>query len=97
MRRYWHPVAAAVQMEGNPMRKGRILGEDLGLFRDCSGNLGLIEPRCLYRAMHLAFGIPEEVGLWCPYPGTHSQAVRRGRQVNASLRATRHNATGSRR
>ena len=46
MRRYWHPIAATVQLEDNPVRKVRILGEDLVLFRDRSGNLGLIEPRC---------------------------------------------------
>ncbi|HSX78274.1 MAG TPA: Rieske 2Fe-2S domain-containing protein, partial [Candidatus Saccharimonadia bacterium] len=69
MRRYWHPVAATVQLADNPVRKVRILGEDLVLFRDRSGNLGLIEPRCPHRAMHMAFGIPEEVGLRCPYHG----------------------------
>lgn len=69
MRRYWHPVAAMVQLTENPVRKVRILEEDLVLFRDRSGNLGLIEPRCPHRAMHMAFGIPEEVGLRCPYHG----------------------------
>ena len=69
MRRYWHPVAVTVQLAENPVRKVRILGEDLVLFRDRSGNLGLIEPRCPHRAMHMAFGIPEEVGLRCPYHG----------------------------
>jgi 5,5'-dehydrodivanillate O-demethylase len=69
MRRYWHPVTATVQLEDNPVRKVRILGEDLVLFRGRSGHLGLIEPRCPHRAMHMAFGIPEEVGLRCPYHG----------------------------
>ena len=69
MRRYWHPIAATVQLEDNPVRKVRILGEDLVLFRDRGGNLGLIAPRCPHRAMHMAFGIPEEVGLRCPYHG----------------------------
>src|SRR5262249_2009964 len=32
-----------------------------------------------------------------PRPGAHFQGVRGGRQINAALRATRHNATGSRR
>jgi len=69
MRRYWHPVAATMQLAENPVRKVRILGEDLVLFQDRSGTLGLIEPRCPHRAMHMAFGIPEEVGLRCPYHG----------------------------
>jgi len=77
MRRYWHPVAATVQLEENPVRKVRILGEDLVLFRDRSGSLGLIEPRCPHRAMHMAFGIPEEVGLRCPYHGWLFDGTRR--------------------
>jgi hypothetical protein len=52
MRRYWHPIAPTVQLEDNPVRKVRILGEDLVLFRDRSGNLGLIGPRWPHRAMH---------------------------------------------
>jgi len=31
-----------------------------GALPDRSGNLGLIEPRCPYHAMHMAFGIPEK-------------------------------------
>ena len=69
MRRYWHPVAATAQLEGNPVRKVCILGEDLVLFRDRNGNLGLLESRCSHRAMNMAFGIPEEAGLRCPYHG----------------------------
>ena len=69
MRRYWHPIVPTVQLEDDPVRKVRILGEDLVLFRDRSGDLGLIEPRCPHRAMHMAFGIPEEAGLRCPYHG----------------------------
>jgi 5,5'-dehydrodivanillate O-demethylase oxygenase subunit len=69
MRRYWHPIAPTVQLEDNPVRKVRIVGENLVLFQDRSGNLGLIGPRCPHRAMHMEFGIPEEVGLRCPYHG----------------------------
>jgi 5,5'-dehydrodivanillate O-demethylase len=58
MRRYWHPIAPTVQLEDDPVRKVRILGEDLVLFRDRGGHLGLIGPRCPHRAMHMEFGIP---------------------------------------
>jgi 5,5'-dehydrodivanillate O-demethylase len=78
MRRYWHPIAATVQLEDNPVRTVRILGEDLVLFRDRSGNLGLITSRCPHRAMNMAFGIPEQVGLWCPYHGWLSDGTGRG-------------------
>ena len=69
MRRYWHPVSATVQLDDDPVREVRILGEDLVLFRDRSGNLGLIGRRCPHRMMDLRFGIPEEEGLRCPYHG----------------------------
>ncbi len=69
MRRYWHPVAAASQLDDDPVQAVRILGEDLVLFRDRSGTLGLIAQRCPHRNMNLRFGMPEENGLRCPYHG----------------------------
>lgn len=69
MRRYWHPIAAAADLLTNPVKKIRILGEDLVLYKDRRGQLGLIGPRCLHRYMDLGLGIPEEEGLRCPYHG----------------------------
>jgi 5,5'-dehydrodivanillate O-demethylase len=69
MRRYWHPIAPSAGLLENPVRKIRILGEDLVLFKDRQGQLGLIGDRCVHRAMDLRFGIPEETGLRCPYHG----------------------------
>jgi 5,5'-dehydrodivanillate O-demethylase len=69
MRRYWIPVAASSQLLDNPVRKARILGEDLVLYRDRAGKLGLIGERCLHRRVDLQFGIPDECGLRCPYHG----------------------------
>jgi len=69
LRWYWHPVAATAQLLANPVRKVRILGEDLVLFRDRSGNLGLIGDRCAHRATGLWFGIPDVDGLRCCYHG----------------------------
>ena len=69
MRRYWHPIAASAELLKNPVKKIRILGEDLVLYRDRRGQLGLISDRCLHRYMDLRFGIPEETGLRCPYHG----------------------------
>ena len=44
MRRYWHPVAAAAEMDELPTRRVRLLGEDLVVYRDKdgTGTLGLI-------------------------------------------------------
>jgi 5,5'-dehydrodivanillate O-demethylase oxygenase subunit len=69
MRRYWIPFAAASQLLENAVRKVRLLGEDLILYRDKSGTYGLVGDRCLHRRVDLAFGIPDECGLRCPYHG----------------------------
>ena len=69
MRRYWIPIAPYAQLSENPVRKVRILGEDLVLYRDRSNGLGLIGDRCLHRRVDLQFGIPDEHGLRCPYHG----------------------------
>jgi len=47
----------------------RLLGEDLVLFRDRSGTLGLIAEFCPHRRASLAYGIPEIDGIRCPYHG----------------------------
>ena len=68
-RRYWHPIAAAAEMDDKPTKAVRILGEDLVLYKDKSGTLGLIERACPHRRVDLSYGIPEEHGLRCMYHG----------------------------
>lgn len=69
LRRYWIPIRPAAQLLENPVQKVRILCEDLVLYRDRSGKLGLIGDRCLHRRVDMQYGIPEECGLRCPYHG----------------------------
>jgi 5,5'-dehydrodivanillate O-demethylase len=69
MRCYWIPIAPFAQLLENPVRKIRVLGEDLVLYQDKSGGLGLIGDRCLHRRVDLQYGIPDECGLRCPYHG----------------------------
>jgi 5,5'-dehydrodivanillate O-demethylase oxygenase subunit len=69
MRRYWIPIAPVLQLDENPVRKVRVLGEDLVLYRNTKGGLGLIGDRCLHRLVDLQYGIPDERGLRCPYHG----------------------------
>ena len=69
MRRYWIPVAPSAQLLENPVRPVRVLGEDLVLYKDRSGNFGLIGNRCLHRLVDMQFGIPDVNGLRCPYHG----------------------------
>ena len=69
MRRYWHPIAAATELDVRPTKEVRLLGEDLVLYRDRSGTIGLIDRLCAHRRVNLAYGIPEEHGLRCMYHG----------------------------
>ncbi len=69
MRRYWQPIAAAGELRERPTKAVRLLGEDLVLYRDKSGTLGLIDRFCPHRRVDLSYGIPEEHGLRCMYHG----------------------------
>jgi 5,5'-dehydrodivanillate O-demethylase oxygenase subunit len=68
-RRYWHPFAALGELDDRPTKSIRLLGEDLVLYRDRSGTLGLIEALCPHRRVDMSYGIPEEHGLRCMYHG----------------------------
>lgn len=75
LRSYWQPaalseeLAAGAAAHGRPLVPVRLLGEDLVLFRDAEGRLGLIERRCPHRGVDLAFGRLEDGGLRCPFHG----------------------------
>lgn len=53
MRRYWIPIAPYAQLREDPVRKVRVLGEDLVLYKNRQGGLGLIGDRCLHRLVDL--------------------------------------------
>jgi len=70
LRRYWFPVSVAQELtEEEPAKLVRILGEDLVLFRDKSGRVGLLADRCSHRGASLCYGRVEERGIACPYHG----------------------------
>jgi 5,5'-dehydrodivanillate O-demethylase len=70
LRRYWFPVAYPSELtDEQPTRFIRILGEDLVLFRDKSGNVGLIQDHCAHRGASLLYGRVEERGISCAYHG----------------------------
>ncbi len=77
MRRYWQPFAAAEDLAGRWTKKVRLLGEDLVLFRDRRGGLGLIAEQCPHRRASFLHGIPTERGLRCPYHGWEYDATGR--------------------
>ncbi len=69
MRRYWQPIAALAELDDNPVKPVRLLGESLVLYKDRKGTLGLIGDTCPHRRISMEYGIPEEEGLRCPYHG----------------------------
>src|SRR5436853_6861372 len=70
MRQYWLPFlySSEVEADGPPLRV-RLLGEDLVVFRDSAGKLGLLGTHCPHRGASLFFGRNEEEGLRCVYHG----------------------------
>lgn len=69
LRRYWHPVAATAELERNPVKAVKLLGESLVVYRDKRGQLGLLAEACPHRRASLAYGIPQNEGLRCAYHG----------------------------
>lgn len=70
LRRYWHPVAFVQELsDQNPTVFVRILGEDLVLFRDKSGKVGLLGDLCPHRGASFLYGRVEERGIACAYHG----------------------------
>lgn len=70
LRRYWHPFLLASELEDLPVPV-RLLAEDLVVFRDKSGRLGLLHRNCAHRGASLEFGIIAERGIRCCYHGWH--------------------------
>jgi 5,5'-dehydrodivanillate O-demethylase oxygenase subunit len=69
LRCYWHPIATTFELDSEPVLPVRLLGENLVLYRDDDGRLGLVAERCPHRGASLSYGIPEPEGLRCPYHG----------------------------
>ena len=71
MRRHWTPVCLIEEVsepDGTPIR-ARVLGEDLVVFRDTEGRVGVMDEYCPHRGASLVFGRNEECGLRCLYHG----------------------------
>ena len=68
LRRFWHPVSYSQQLKDLPL-KVRVMGEDLVLFRDKSGSVGMLELHCSHRGTSLEYGKTEEHGIRCCYHG----------------------------
>jgi phthalate 4,5-dioxygenase oxygenase subunit len=70
LRRYWQPIARSgdVPEDGAPMPI-RIMSEDLVLFRDEQGRVGLLGKHCAHRCADISYGRIEDGGLRCLYHG----------------------------
>jgi phthalate 4,5-dioxygenase oxygenase subunit len=69
MRRYWHPVALAAELDADTPLPVQVMSEHLVLFRQADGSPALIERRCPHRGMDLSYGRLEPEGLRCLYHG----------------------------
>jgi phenylpropionate dioxygenase-like ring-hydroxylating dioxygenase large terminal subunit len=70
LRRYWQPVALSSELppSGAPVPVD-VLGEELVLFRDEDGRVGLLDRHCRHRGTDLSYGRLEDGGLRCLYHG----------------------------
>ena len=68
LRRFWQPMAYSDELTDLP-KKLRILGEDLVVYRDFNGDVGLLELHCAHRGTSLEFGIVCQTGIMCCYHG----------------------------
>jgi phenylpropionate dioxygenase-like ring-hydroxylating dioxygenase large terminal subunit len=68
MRRFWQPVCFSDALRDLPHRV-KILGEELVVFRDLAGTVGLLELHCPHRGTSLEFGLIDGKGIRCCYHG----------------------------
>ena len=57
------------ELEEQPTRPVRLLGEDLVLYKDKGGTYGLLDRHCPHRRADMSYGFVEECGLRCNYHG----------------------------
>src|SRR5712691_1790405 len=69
MRHYWQPVCAVEDILHSPFRTKavKILGEELVVYRDRRGHLGVVDKYCAHRRASLAYGVVENDGIRCQY------------------------------
>ena len=67
-RRYWTVAGTTRDLYDIPQAV-RLLGEDLVLFRDANGKIGLVGQNCPHRGTSLEYGEIEDGGIRCPYHG----------------------------
>ena len=69
LRRYWQPIGGASELDVNPIKPIRLMGENLVLYKDRAGTYGLVDRHCPHRRADLAYGWVEDRGIRCSYHG----------------------------
>ena len=69
LRRYWQPIGGASELEKNPVKPIRLMGENLVLYKDLSGTFGLVDRHCPHRRADMSYGWVEASGIRCCYHG----------------------------
>lgn len=70
LRQFWLPFYASRELESDgPVARVRLLGEDLVVYRDSEGQVGLLGENCAHRGASLFYGRNEECGLRCVWHG----------------------------
>src|ERR1700730_3843039 len=71
LRRFWTPLILSEQIArpDSPPVEARMFGEDLVVFRDTAGKVGIIQALCPHRQAPLFYGRNEDYGLRCLYHG----------------------------
>ena len=75
LRRHWHPIAGIDELDRQPVKAVRLMGEDLVLYKDLSGDYGLVDRQCAHRRADLSYGFVEAHGLRCNYHGWQFNAA----------------------
>ena len=68
LRRFWQPICFSEELKDLPQRV-KILGEELVVFRDRSGVVGLLELHCPHRGASLEYGLIDATGIRYCYHG----------------------------
>lgn len=68
LRRYWMPIMPSAEL-GRKAVSRRLLGEDLVVFRDGEGKVGVVERHCPHRRADMSIAVVEQSGIRCGYHG----------------------------
>ena len=71
IREYWFPALPSREFPtaDGDVKRMRLLGENIVMFRDSEGRMGALAEACPHRGASMYFGRNEECGIRCPYHG----------------------------